>query len=121
VVFVGTFNAGNLDIRIEEGRLSIVEEGKSKKFVATVEHRTFSGEQAVKRGQQVLYITERCVFQLTAAGLELIEIAPGIDLERDILAQMDFRPAISPKLKQMDACIFADAPMALRARLMGEQ
>jgi propionate CoA-transferase len=117
VVFVGTFNAGNLDIRIEEGRLSIVQDGKAKKFVAEVEHRTFSGKQAIKRGQQVLYITERCVFQLTADGLELIEIAPGIDLERDILTQMDFRPHIASKLKTMDARIFQAAPMQLRQEL----
>ena len=114
VVFVGTFNAGDLDLRIEEGRLSIVREGQARKFVQQVEHRTFSGEQASKRGQSVLYITERCVFQLTPTGLELIEIAPGIGLERDILAQMDFLPAISPQLRLMDARIFAEGPMNLR-------
>ena len=60
-----------------------------------VEHRTFTGDYAVKRGQPVLYVTERCVFELTPDGLELIEVAPGIDIERDILAQMDFMPIIS--------------------------
>ena len=89
-------------------------EGETKKFVAEVEHRTFSGEYAFKRGQTVLYITERCVFKLVKDGLELIEIAPGVDLERDILAHIDFKPVIAPDLKLMDARIFADAPMAIR-------
>ncbi|MDQ5945949.1 MAG: propionate CoA-transferase, partial [Pseudomonadota bacterium] len=99
------------------GQLKILREGKTKKFVQEVEHRTFSGAYAGKRGQPVLYVTERCVFQLTNGGLELIEIAPGVDLERDILAQMSFRPTISPQLRLMDARIFADAPMGLRAEL----
>lgn len=118
VVFVGTFNAGDLDIRIEDGRLSIAREGKSRKFVQEVEHRTFSGEQATKRGQTVLYITERCVFRLVEDGLELIEIAPGMDLERDILSQMDFRPRVAADLKLMDERIFRDAPMQLRQELL---
>ncbi|MFO1346918.1 MAG: acyl CoA:acetate/3-ketoacid CoA transferase [Rhodocyclaceae bacterium] len=117
VVFVGTFTAGDLAIAIEDGKLKIAREGKAKKFVAQVEHRTFSGAYATKRGQSVLYVTERCVFRLTPDGMELTEIAPGIDLERDILAQMEFRPQISPHLKLMDARIFADGSMGLRAEL----
>ena len=117
VVFVGTFTAGDLEIAIEDGKLKIAREGKAKKFVAQVEHRTFSGAYATKRGQSVLYVTERCVFRLTPDGMELTEIAPGIDLERDILAQMEFRPQISPHLKLMDARIFADGSMGLRAEL----
>ncbi|TXG86019.1 MAG: acyl CoA:acetate/3-ketoacid CoA transferase [Rhodocyclaceae bacterium] len=117
VVFVGTFTAGDLEITIEDGKLKIVREGKAKKFVAQVEHRTFSGAYASKRGQSVLYVTERCVFRLTPDGMELIEIAPGIDLERDILAQMEFRPQISPQLKLMDARIFSEGSMGLRAEL----
>ena len=117
VVFVGTFTAGDLEIAIEDGKLKIVREGKAKKFVAQVEHRTFSGAYATKRGQSVLYVTERCVFRLTPDGMELIEIAPGIDLERDILAQMEFRPQISPQLKLMDARIFSEGSMGLRAEL----
>ncbi len=117
VIFVGTFTAGDLDVAIEDGRLRIVREGKTKKFVKEVEHRTFSGAYAAKRGQPVLYVTERCVFRLTADGIELTEIAPGIDLERDVLAQMEFRPRISPHLRLMDARIFADAPMGLRREL----
>ena len=119
VVFVGTFTAGGLQVRIEDGRVHIDHEGSQRKFVRAVEHRTFSGERARKNGQRVLYVTERCVFRLAdAGGLELIEIAPGIDLQRHILSQMDFHPAISPELRLMDASLFADAPMNLRTRML---
>ncbi|MCP5268651.1 MAG: acyl CoA:acetate/3-ketoacid CoA transferase [Zoogloeaceae bacterium] len=118
VVFVGTFTAGDLEIRIVDGQLIIAREGKTRKFVKEVEHRTFSGSYAAKCGQTVLYVTERCVFRLTPEGIELIEIAPGIDLERDILGQMDFRPAISTNLSLMDPRIFANANMGLRADIM---
>lgn len=122
VLFVGTFSVGDLDLRIEEGRLRIVSDGNTAKFVKAVEHRTFSGAEAKRRGQRVLYITERCVFQLVTDGdsqrLELIEVAPGIDLERDILSRMAFAPLISPQLKLMDAALFGDAPVALRERLL---
>ena len=119
VVFVGTFTAGDLQVKIEGGQVHIVSEGTQKKFVREVEHRTFSGERARARGQRVLYVTERCVFRLAeAGGLELIEIAPGIDLERHILAQMDFTPAISPDLRLMDAVLFDEAPMHLRERML---
>ncbi len=114
VVFVGTFTTGGLDVAIADGQLRIRREGMAQKFVDEVEHRTFSGEYAQQRAQAVLYITERCVFRLGPEGLEVIEIAPGIDLERDILAQMHFRPAISPQLKLMDARIFRTMPMGLR-------
>ena len=114
VVFVGTFTAGHLAVTVADGALKILKDGETCKFVAEVEHRTFSGEYAFKRRQPVLYITERCVFRLIDSGLELIEIAPGVDLERDILAQMAFRPAISPNLKMMDARIFHDTTMGLR-------
>ena len=119
VVFVGTFTAGGLQVRIEDGRVHIDHEGSQRKFVRAVEHRTFSGERARKNGQRVLYVTERCVFRLAdAGGLELIEIAPGIDLQRHILSQMDFHPAISLELRLMDASLFADAPMNLRRRML---
>ncbi len=114
VVFVGTFTAGNLDVAVDDGSLRIIKEGETTKFVAKVEHRTFSGEYAFKNKQTVLYVTERCVFRLVESGLELIEIAPGVDLQRDVLALMDFRPAISPNLKIMDARIFRDEPMGIR-------
>jgi propionate CoA-transferase len=119
VVFVGTFTAGDLAVKIEGGKVRIESEGAMRKFVKQVEHRTFSGREARRRGQRVLYVTERCVFRLVDAGaLELVEIAPGIDLERDVLAQMDFMPIISPDLKLMDAAIFDDATLGLRERLL---
>ena len=120
VVFVGTFTAGKLNITVDNGALKILKEGETVKFVAEVEHRTFSGEVAFKSGQPVLYITERCVFRLVESGLELIEIAPGVDLEKDVLALMEFRPAISPDLKTMDARIFRDEPMGLRSEILAK-
>jgi propionate CoA-transferase len=113
VVFVGTFTAGSLDVAIEDGTLRILKEGKARKFVAEVEHRTFSGSEAWKRGQPVLYITERCVFRLGPDGLELTEIAPGVDLERDILAHMDFKPVMRTPPTLMDARIFGHGRMGL--------
>jgi propionate CoA-transferase len=119
VVFVGTFTAGGLEVRIVDGKVRIVSEGTCAKFVKEVEHRTFSGERACRRGQRVLYVTERCVFRLAeAGGLELIEIAPGIDLERQILALMEFTPAISPALRLMEPCLFEAAPIGLRERML---
>jgi len=118
VAFVGTFTAGRLQIAVEEDRLRIIEEGDTRKLVAEVEHRTFSGEYALKRRQPVLYITERCVFELAPGGLELIEIAPGIDLERDIIAQMGFTPKIREPLPPMDARIFKPGPMGLREDML---
>lgn len=118
VVFVGTFNAGRLAIAIEEGILKIVEEGAAQKFVDEVEHCTFSGPYASKRQQPVLYITERCVFALRDSGLELIEIAPGIDLQRDILNQMAFEPIINQPVRLMDKRIFRTEPMGLRESLL---
>jgi propionate CoA-transferase len=113
VVFVGTFTASGLEIAASEGRLRILKEGATRKFVMDVEHRTFSGAVAFRQGQRVLYITERCVFRLTDKGLELTEIAPGIDLDRDILAHMDFTPAIAPDLRLMHTSIFLPEPMGL--------
>lgn len=121
VIFVGTFTAGKLDVTVENGALKILNEGETVKFVSEVEHRTFSGEYAFKNGQTVLYITERCVFRLVESGLELIEIAPGVDLDKDILSLMEFRPVISPKLKIMDARIFRDEPMNLRPDILAKQ
>jgi propionate CoA-transferase len=121
VCFVGTFTAGDLAVTIESGKLHIASEGTSAKFVKQVEHRTFSGSEALRRGQKVLYVTERCVFRLAdKGGLELIEIAPGVDLERDILARMEFKPAISPQLQLMDAALFHSALLGLRDRLLAK-
>ncbi len=118
VVFTGTFTAGRLTVRVADGRLEILQEGNARKFVHEVEHRTFSGAQAARRGHPVLYVTERCVFRLVAQGLELVEIAPGVDLERDILARMDFRPLMPKAPALMDPAIFRDEPMGLRERML---
>ena len=117
VVFVGTFTAGGLKVAIENGHLRIVQEGRSRKFVNKIEQITFSGPYAASKGQKVLYVTERCVFALTAQGLELIEVAPGVDIERDILAQMDFVPIINQP-QPMDARIFQPEPMLLKEALL---
>ncbi|MCX7779888.1 MAG: acyl CoA:acetate/3-ketoacid CoA transferase, partial [Negativicutes bacterium] len=114
VVFCGTFTAGGLEVKIDDGKLTIVSEGKNKKFLDHVEQITFSGKYAQKIKQPVLYITERAVFKLTAEGMMLTEIAPGIDLEKDILALMDFKPLISPELKLMDERIFRPELMGLK-------
>jgi propionate CoA-transferase len=118
VVFVGTFNAGKLQVSIKDGRLHILQDGLCQKFVDAVEHRTFGGRYANERQQPVLYITERCVFTLTPGGLELIEIAPGVDLQRDIVSQMGFAPIIKSPPRLMDARIFDSKPMGLRAMLL---
>lgn len=112
VVFAGTFTAGGLEVDVAYGKLKIVKEGRARKFVRNVEQITFSGQYAAKKSQPVLYVTERCVFQLTQGGLELIEVAPGIDIEKHILAQMDFKPLINKPIT-MDRRIFADEPMHL--------
>ena len=118
VVFVGTFGAGRLRITTAEGTLKILEEARSRKFVESVEHVTFSGPVAASRGQNVLYVTERCVFALRQEGLELTEVAPGIDVERDVLAQMEFKPIIPRDPILMDERIFREGPMELRERLL---
>ncbi len=118
VVFVGTFTAGGLTVEIAGKQLTIPQEGRVKKFVQQVEHVTFSGAHAMKTGQQVLYVTERCVFQLVEQGMELIEIAPGVNLERDILAHMDFKPLLNGQPALMDERIFQEAPMGLKNDLM---
>jgi len=114
VVFVGTFSTGGLKTSIGNGRLSIVKEGTVAKFIDQVDHVTFSGPYAVSKGQKVLYITERCVFSLSQKGMELLEIAPGIDLEKDILDHMSFRPVIGENLRLMDKRIFRPERMGLR-------
>jgi propionate CoA-transferase len=117
VVFVGTFTTDGLTVQVTNGRLTIAREGKARKFVAAVEHRTFSGNYAMKRGCPVLYVTERCVFRLSEEGMELVEVAPGIDIARDILAHMDFVPIMRAPVP-MDARIFSPEAMGLRARMI---
>ncbi len=117
VVFVGTFTAGGLRVAVKDGNLVIEREGKAKKFIKSVEQVTFSGRYAATKEQRVLYVTERCVFRLGARGLELIEIAPGIDVGRDILALMEFEPIVENPVP-MDPGIFRDEPMGLKDRLL---
>lgn len=109
VVFCGSFDARGSRISTQGGKLRVDRHGEVKKLVSQVEGVTFSGAEAIRRGQRVTYVTERAVFELTPAGVELTEIAPGIDLRSDILAHMDFTPLIhSPKL--MAADLFRDVP-----------
>jgi len=117
VIFIGTFTAGGLEVKVGDGKLSVVKEGKFRKFVEKIEQVTFSGEYASRMGKKVLYVTERCVLTLTPEGLELTEVAPGVDIERDILPYMAFKPIIrNPAL--MDARIFRDEVMGLKDTLL---
>jgi propionate CoA-transferase len=113
IVFCGGFAAGGLDVRIEDGEVRIVQEGRHTKFVERVKQVSFDGKAALAKGQKVLYVTERAVFTLTGDGLTLIEIAPGIDVEADVLSKMEFRPAVSGELKRMDPRIFQPRPLGL--------
>ncbi len=117
VVFAGTFTAGGLEVQVRDGHLAIVTEGSSKKFPEQVEQITFSGALAAEQGKRVYYVTERCVFALGPAGLELIEYAPGVDIKRDILAHMAFVPIIEDPVL-MDQRIFRSEPMALADELL---
>ncbi len=117
IIFAGTFTAGDLQVEVDNGKLRIKKEGGFKKFINIVEHVTFSGETAQMNNLQVFYVTERCVFVLTKEGVELIEVAPGVDLEKDILAHMDFKPIINgPRL--MDERIFKLPPMGIKEDLL---
>ncbi|MHB1288736.1 MAG: hypothetical protein ACYC3U_05390, partial [Georgenia sp.] len=105
-VFCGAFTAKGLRVHLEDSRLVIDHEGQVAKFVPEVEEITYSGPYAAAQGRRALYVTERCVFELTPEGLELIEVAPGIDVERDVLTLLDFRPIVRD-VKQMPAECFA--------------
>jgi len=117
VIFCGTFTAGGLDVAVENGKLHILQEGKSRKFIENVEQITFSGNYAKRLDKDVLYITERAVFKLSPMGLVLNEVAPGIDVEKDIIANMDFKPLISKDLKLMDESIFCEGSMNLSEKI----
>ena len=100
--------------------MKILEEGKTKKFCKKVDHVTFSGDYARESSQQVIYMTERAVFELTQQGMMLTEIAPGVDLQKDVLAQIDFEIKVSSKLKLMDARIFTDQIMGIRDEVLAK-
>ncbi len=113
LVYCGSFTAGGLVVEIKEKNLRIVQEGKYKKFISQVEQITFSGDFARARNKKVFYVTERAVLELKQEGLTLVEIAPGVDLTRDILSQMDFSPLIDKNLKLMESRIFQQEPMGI--------
>jgi propionate CoA-transferase len=113
MVFGGTLTAGGLRIETGDGKLRIAQEGRHHKFVQQVGQISYNGDYARERGQQTVFVTERAVFRSSERGLELSEVAPGIDLQRDVLDQMDFRPAIAQNLRTMDERIFRSGPMGL--------
>lgn len=120
VFILGTLTGGGLKIATGDGRLRIVQEGRNKRFVQRVPWITFSAKTMREKEKEVVYITERAVFRLVAGGLELTEIAPGIDLERDVIAQMGFRPLIASDLRMMDDRLFRQESLGLRKALIGE-
>jgi len=117
VVFGGTLTAGGLDVTWQDGKTVIRSEGRHHKFVPKLEQICYNARMARERGQVALFVTERAVFRVAAGGLELIEVAPGIDVERDVIAQMGFRPRVAPDLRPMDARIFEPALIGLAAHV----
>ena len=113
VVFCGTLTSGGLKAEIRAGTLTIVQEGKHQKFVPQVQQVTFSAQEAVRKGQEVLYITERAVFRLEQEGLVLIEYAPGLDTTADIMAQVGFPVCIDAKARPMNSSLFREEPVGL--------
>lgn len=113
VIYCGTFTSKGLKLDIKDGKLNILQDGSIMKFKNKVEQVTFSAEFAKEQNQKVLYITERCVFELRPEGLTLTEIAPGVDLKKDILGHMEFEPLIAKDLKLMDERLFRDEKMGL--------
>ncbi|MDI3325058.1 CoA-transferase [Pontibacterium granulatum] len=114
--FLGTFTSGPQELEIQDHSIKVASNGPMRKFLKSVQQITFNGDAAVRNGQRVLFITERAVFRLTPEGLKLIEIAPGINLQKDILDQMDFKPIIDDDLDLMDPRLFHDGPMNLEHR-----
>ncbi|MBI5094217.1 MAG: acyl CoA:acetate/3-ketoacid CoA transferase [Candidatus Hydrogenedentes bacterium] len=118
-IFCGEFRAGGLDVAVENGAVVIRREGKTSKFLHAVQQITFSGEFARTQGLRILFVTERCVFRLTPDGLLLSEVAPGIDIERDIVGQMEFKPIVPADVPLMDPRIFRDEAMGISAEFFG--
>ena len=116
IVFSGYFTTAGARYDLADGMLRIVQEGKVRKLTPQVEHVTFSGKRALEVGQQITYVTERCVMQLRPTGLTVTEIAPGVELERDVLGQAGFPLQVDADLRTMDARLFRPEPMGLRLR-----
>ena len=116
LIFAGTFTTGELVVRVDDDGVHIEKDGQASKFIEAVQQITFSGNIAAAEDKSVIYVTERCVFRLTFGQLELIEVAPGIDVERDILDKMKFRPTIR-NVRQMSGKIFRHGRMDLRGLL----
>ncbi len=113
IVFLGYYRAGGLELEVGDGRLAIRREGRFAKFVPAVEHVTMSGREARRKGQHITYVTERCVLELLPEGLTVTEIAPGIDLDRDVLARADVPLRVGERLRPMDAALFTRAAPGL--------
>jgi propionate CoA-transferase len=113
ICFVGTLTTSGLSVAVDDGRIRIDEEGSLTKFVDEVDEVSFSGAMANRRGQQVRFITERAVFELGDGVVRLIEIAEGLDPDKDIIAHMGFAPEISDDLATMDHRIFTEGAMGL--------
>jgi acyl CoA:acetate/3-ketoacid CoA transferase len=116
--FAGAFTAGQSKLAISDNKLQIIQDGSVLKFVDSVLKVVFSGHQAVKYMHKVLYVTERAVFRLTANGLILKEIAPGVDIEKHILSKMDFKPLISSRVKEMENVLFKEGKMNIKEQVM---
>jgi len=114
IVFVGSFTAGRRTITIDDGQLQIIADGPHTKLVPKVQQVTFSGRRAVEAGQRVTYVTERCVLKLLPEGLTVVEIAPGVDLQRDVLDRSDIPLRVSDSLTLMPEQLFRPAPLGLQ-------
>lgn len=113
IVFVGSFTAGRRDIELTGAGLDIRTDGAHTKLVNEVTQVTFNGRQALERGQKVTYVTERCVLELRPEGITVTEVAPGVDLQRDVLDRSDFELLVDPQVRVMDARLFARGPITL--------
>lgn len=117
IVHCGTLTSGGLDVRVEDGELRIVREGSHRKFVESVQQITLSSEQARRKGQHVRYVTERAVFDIDPDGIVVSEVAPGIDVERDVIAQMGFEPAVAEDLRTTPVAVLTGDPLPLESHL----
>lgn len=116
IYFCGTLTAGGLKERIEDGKLIIEQEGKRKKFLKSLDQITYSADYGLENGQNVTFITDRCVMKPSEKGLVITEAAPGVDIQKDIIDQMEFDPVVADDVKTMDLSIFEDNLMNLKER-----